>query len=241
MKALIVEDSIPQLNALDAMLRGSFSDIECLKTATYDDAVRLMTENDIQLFLLDVDLGITSQKDGIAVGTYARSLEKYYTTPILFLTAKPDEVMRAIHATNCYDYLTKPYDQSMLIKSIKRLIDLEIITEPPVRFADRNGIYMRLQADDIIYIKSEGRNMIVQTTTVAHETSRLRLAEFEAMLPSYIVRCHKSYLVNLHRIQSYDSVTATIQMSTRTKLLIPVGRRFVPDFERDLRLNKISL
>lgn len=227
MKALIVEDNVAQLNGTAAMISEVFRDIECLTAVSYDESVELIKDNIISLFLLDIQLGEGTDRDGIALGEYIRSLEPYQATPILFITALPDQARRAIHSTNCYDYIMKPFDQSDLIKSIQRLLKLSIIEEPLIELTDRDGVYMRLKPDDLLYIKSELRNMHVFTVRETFVTSGIRLSDLEQTLPSFFVRCHKSYVINLHHIRSFDRKSASILLDTPRPTLIPVGRKFI--------------
>lgn len=227
MKALIVEDNVAQLKGTSAMISEVFRDIECLTAVSYDESVELIKDNIISLFLLDIQLGAGTDKDGIALGEYIRTLEPYQTTPIVFITALPDQARRAIHSTNCYDYIMKPFDQSDLIKTIKRLLKLSIMEEPLIEFKDRNGVYMRLKPDELLYIKSELRNMHVFTVRESFVTSGIRLNDIEQNLPSFFVRCHKSYVVNMHHVRSFDKTTATILLDTPHPTPLPVGRKFV--------------
>lgn len=227
MKALIVEDNVAQLKGTSAMISEVFRDIECLTAVSYDESVELIKDNIISLFLLDIQLGAGTDKDGIALGEYIRTLEPYQTTPIVFITALPDQARRAIHSTNCYDYIMKPFDQSDLIKTIKRLLKLSIMEEPLIELKDRNGVYMRLKPDELLYIKSELRNMHVFTVRESFVTSGIRLNDIEQNLPSFFVRCHKSYVVNLHHVRSFDKTTATILLDTPHPTPLPVGRKFI--------------
>ena len=105
MRALVVEDNVAQLNGLAEIIEESFPDIECLKAACYDDALALADSHSIQLFLLDIQLGAAPDKDGIKLGEQLLRNPRYQTTPILYVTALVNEAPRAIHKTNCYDYL----------------------------------------------------------------------------------------------------------------------------------------
>lgn len=229
MKALIVEDNLAQLNGTATMISEVFRDIECLTAASYDESVELIKDNIISLFLLDIQLGEGTGRDGIALGEYIRSLEPYQTTPILFITALPNQARRAIHSTNCYDYIVKPFDQSDLIKTIQRLLKLSIMEEHLVELTDVNGVYMRIKPDELLYIKSELRNMHVFTVRETFVTSGIRLSDLEQTLPSFFVRCHKSYVVNLHHVRSYDRKTATILLDTPRPTAVPVGRKYTDD------------
>ena len=242
MKALIVEDNVAQLNGTAIMISESFRDIECLKAASYDEGIRLINENVINFFLLDIQLGNDPDKDGIALGEYIRSLDGYQTTPILFVTALVDQAVRAIHSTNCYDYITKPYDQSELLKAIQRLLNLSMVEDPLVELKDINGVYMRIKPDDIYYIKSELHNMHVHTVKESFVTSGIRLNDLEAETPSFFIRCHRSYLVNAHHIRSYDKQNATILLDTPRPKKIPVGRKYLnmPELQVDFEDQKTT-
>ena len=150
MRALVVEDNVAQLNGLAEIIEESFPDIECLKAACYDDALALADSHSIQLFLLDIQLGADPDKDGITLGEQLRRNPRYQTTPILYVTALVNEAPRAIHKTNCYDYLVKPYSQQDLIESVSKLLNLSLIREEPIELTDRDGVLARIRPDNIL-------------------------------------------------------------------------------------------
>lgn len=235
MKALIVEDDIIQLNGTAAMISNTFPDIECLKAASYDDAIHAIDSYDIQLFILDIQLGELEDKDGIEIGEYIRSKEEHSITPILYATALPNHAPRAIHCTNCYDYIVKPFTQEDLTSSIQKLLKLSLIQDPPVEVVDRNGVYTKLKPDRIFCIKSELRNMYVYSDVGTFVTSGVRLTEFASILPHYFIRCHKSYVINTHHIVSYDKTTSTIHLDKQNLRTIPVGRKYVTNIPENFR------
>ena len=108
MDVLIVEDDQEQLDGIESILLEKYDHMNCIKATNYQQATQLMHANKIQLFLLDISLGDdASEQDGIALGTQIRSMQRYAKTPILYLTAYSMDAPRAIHATNCYDFLVK--------------------------------------------------------------------------------------------------------------------------------------
>lgn len=235
MRALVVEDNVAQLNGLAEIIEESFPDIECLKAACYDDALALADSHSIQLFLLDIQLGADPDKDGIKLGEQLRRNPRYQTTPILYVTALVNEAPRAIHKTNCYDYLVKPYSQQDLIESVSKLLNFSLIREEPIELTDRDGVLARIRPDNILYIKSELRNMHVHTTTGLFISTGTRLSVFADSLPSYFARCHKSFVVNLHHVNTYDKVTAMVSLDTPDYQWIPVGRKYATEFGHRLK------
>lgn len=61
---------------------------------------------------------------------------------------------------------------------------------------------MTLKADDILYIESAGHNLNYITRTKEY-TAQGKLDDLIEQLPSFFVRCHKSYFVNLNKIKGF--------------------------------------
>jgi DNA-binding LytR/AlgR family response regulator len=100
-------------------------------------------------------------------------------------------------------------------------------------FIKSDGIYLRLSFDEIDYIKAYGEYVKI------HKDGKWSLASctmksLEEKLPQRLFcRVHKSYIVRLDRIQSFDS--------THLRLLdtvIPIGRGHKVQFEK--AITKIS-
>lgn len=142
MDVLIVEDDQEQLDGIESILLEKYDHMNCIKATNYQQAAQLMRANKIQLFLLDISLGDDeSEQDGIALGTQIRSMQRYAKTPILYLTAYSMDAPRAIHATNCYDFLVKPYKKEDLLYTIDKLIHNRFLDVTPIELRDVNGIY----------------------------------------------------------------------------------------------------
>ena len=152
MDVLIVEDDQEQLDGIESILLEKYDHMNCIKATNYQQATQLMHANKIQLFLLDISLGDDeSEQDGIALGTQIRSMQRYVKTPILYLTAYSLDAPRAIHATNCYDFLVKPYKKEDLLYTIDKLIHNRFLDVTPIELRDVNGIYFRVLPEKILY------------------------------------------------------------------------------------------
>ena len=160
MDVLIVEDDQEQLDGIESILLEKYDHMNCIKATNYQQAAQLMRANKIQLFLLDISLGDDeSEQDGIALGTQIRSMQRYAKTPILYLTAYSMDAPRAIHATNCYDFLVKPYKKEDLLYTIDKLIHNRFLDVTPIELRDVNGIYFRVLPEKILYIEAAGKNL----------------------------------------------------------------------------------
>lgn len=108
-RILIVDDE-PDILALleDALRREGFTEIA--RAATGEEAVALCTDNPPDLVILDIMLpGI----DGLEA---CKRLRETTSCPIIFLSAKSDEVDRILGlATGGDDYVTKPFSPKEIV------------------------------------------------------------------------------------------------------------------------------
>lgn len=226
MDILIVEDDRAQLDGIEAILLENYEHMNCIKATTYEQAVQMMRVHKIQLFLLDISLGNpVSERDGVALGGYIRSLHRYINTPILYLTALSVDAPRAIHATNCYDFLVKPYRKEDLLYTIDKLIHNRFLDVTPIELRDVNGIYFRILPDTILYIEAAGKNLTIYTETDIIYTTGIRLKEINEKLPPNFIQSHRSFIVNSDFVSSYDPANALLYLGTH-KLSTPVGRKY---------------
>lgn len=107
--------------------------------------------------------------------------------------------------------LTKP-QQSTPIKQ-----DQEVI------FVKDGTKFVRLPYQDILYLKSEG-NYVSFVTTDKTILSLITIKELEEKLPSYFMRVHRSYIVNLQRMESISTEEIAIG-----KHHIPISQKYRPD------------
>ena len=115
MKILLVEDDTALRGALEELLdREGYEVIKASNIRTAQDAMN----SDIDLAMLDVGL---PDGDGVALCRQWRS--EGVETPILFLTAKDEEldVVRGLDAGG-NDYVTKPFRMQELLSRIRALL-----------------------------------------------------------------------------------------------------------------------
>ena len=115
MKILLVEDDTALRGALEELIaREGYEVIKASNVRTAQDAMN----SDIDLVMLDVGL---PDGDGVSLCRLWRS--EGVETPILFLTAKDDEldVVRGLDAGG-NDYVTKPFRMQELLSRIRALL-----------------------------------------------------------------------------------------------------------------------
>ena len=166
--------------------------------SNYNAAIEMIEKEDLQLLLLDINLG--GQKDGIDIATYVRS---HYTLPIIFLTANSDiaTVQRA-KTVKPNAYLVKPFTKDDLytaieiaFSSFENINDKQIIKDSIVLKTGYD--YIKLKFSEIISIESNDNYVSINIGSGKPLVSRATLSEMTDKLPSStFTRINRSVIIN---------------------------------------------
>lgn len=188
---------------------------------TFKDAI-LATEylrsNAVDLIFLDIHL---PKLKGMA---FLRTLTN---PPSVIITTAYHEYAVEGFDLNVADYLLKPFEFERFFVAVNKIRNKDTHkTVPEVRSKDY--IFLNVQKkkvkilfSDILYVESQ-REYIKLVTTSAEYLSKMSTHEIESLLPPDIFkRIHRSYIVSLHKIVSYNSEEVELGGTT-----IPIGRDY---------------
>jgi len=120
-KVLVVDDD----KNIVLLLRHYLRQLDCEVFESHNgfDALNKLTKEDIDLMLLDVQM---PGMDGYVVTDKVRRDERIKSLPIIIITALPEiEYCNEALESGANDFLTKPIDEELLIKKVKRFLDIE--------------------------------------------------------------------------------------------------------------------
>lgn len=232
---LIVEDDTEQRNALEHIIHNKYPEVAIHKSSTYSEAVDLLknSETEFSFFFLDVDLGEGDAQNGLALGRYIRLFPAYLHTPIIYVTSFDQYVFYALNSLHCSYYLVKPYLAEHVIKSIQDLLVSPLAPPVLLECTDIDGISFNIAENDIIYVKANAKHIIIHTLYDSITTRQYSIRSLETVLKSRkIVKCHKSALVNLDYLESFDKTNMLLHLKcpTNQPKTIPVGRTYKNQF-----------
>jgi two-component system LytT family response regulator len=248
LRSLIIDDEFTNRELLKVQIESSCkSMVVCGMAGNIQDGVNAINKLNPDVVFLDVEM---PGEDGF-------ELFKYFRKPhflIVFVTAYQHHSIKAIQ-NKAFDYLLKPVDELELIKVEQRLIT-EFSTDRDVRelqYLDRIGKllqeieYKRQLEEKKIYVPTLGGFRLIKINSVqfleANGNYTLfkfkngntllvtkTLGDFEIELSGHsFYRCHKSYLINLDVIESYNQSEGSVCMTIYGES-IPVSRRKYADF-----------
>jgi len=225
-KILIVEDEFIVAEDLSERLERSGYDV-CDIADNSIEALEIFQEQMPDITLMDINL--RGKQDGIET---ALQIQEIKQTPIIFLTALSDKptVERAKEA-NPSAYIIKPFNERELnvaielaLHNFSRVKAEAVVPETEHEFPENthyvlkerifvkiNSRFEKIILQDILWIEADGNYSTIVTKD--HKfvlVSNLSGLEEKIEHPLFL-RVHRSYIVNLQRIDSFEENRLFIQ------------------------------
>lgn len=234
LKILIVEDDL----VIAENLRETLEEMgyENIKVSTTSDAAITEYKQFLpDLLLVDIQLK-NSTRDGIET---IRFLEAGNEVPIIYLTAFADsETRKRAKSTYPAAYLIKPASKTQIDISIDIAVSnfqsKSSTTTPHIcpLFTRQNYIFIKngerfekCLFTDIAYIKAEGSYCSIYSEHKNWVVSMYLSKLLNHLNHDSLIRCHRSYAVNFHQVQSFDFNNLHVLVSSNI-VKIPVGDQF---------------
>ena len=208
MNCIIVDDEPLGRKAIQLLVKetpilkllGSFGDA--------GSAGKFMLNNPVELVFLDIRM---PGADGIE---FAKTIPK--ETLVIFTTAYPEYAVDS-YELDAIDYLLKPVELARFQKAVEKACDyflllsekpqknqLETVTQNHI-FVKSDRRFYRILFENILFIEGLKDYIVIQTNERKVITKITLKAICEQLPPKIFMRVNKSYIVNLNRIESFDS------------------------------------
>jgi signal transduction histidine kinase len=178
---LVVDDQIPNLDAMEALL----SPLECrlVRAHTADEALLALLEQDFAAIVLDIRMPGMS---GIELADLIKTRPRSRHVPILFLTAhmfNERDILRG-YGTGAVDYLMKPIHGEILRSKISVFVELFRKTRELARVNDslQKEAVERARVEEALRLANQDLEQRVRDRTDALERADRRKDEFLAVL-----------------------------------------------------------
>lgn len=202
-KAVIIDDEVPAIVSLEALLKVVSPDVIILGKATSCvDGLKLINEKNPDLVFLDISMPGGTGFDLLELADQSKF-------EVIFTTAHEKHALQAIK-TRPFDYLLKPIDPDELSKSINQLkehidqrnsISPNEIPASKIRLSSAKEIVM-VEPDQILYLEADGRYTKVYLLNGQSKLVTKNIGDFERELQCLNVfyRIHRSFLINTQKI-----------------------------------------
>ena len=172
-------------------------DIRCSK---FTSGKELLRQDRFDLYFLDF---LMDEMDGIAV---AKALKEKFSgaVTVCYLTNFEDAASRIINNQIYADgFLKKPVAPEELYEKLDKFYKTSSLSR--LEFKTGRG-FQTVYAGEIVYVEAQGKQSLIHMTNGRETAVSHMLSEMETLLGSCrcFYRVHRSYIVNLGFVESYD-------------------------------------
>jgi len=206
------------------------------------EANEALKTNEIDLMFLDIQM---PQLTGV---DFLKTLKN--PPLVIFTTAYPNYAIEGFEL-NALDYLLKPISLERFMKAVNKAIDqielqrTEKSTNGSSQAKDENYFFVKadkklikVNFKDIIYIEGLKDYVIIRMDTSRVITLQT-MKSLEAKLPQHIFRrIHRSYIVNIDRIQAIVGNMVEVIEKNQAKHL-PIGKNYRDELLKIINKNRL--
>ena len=238
--ALIVDDEPLAQDILETYIE-KMPDLHLVqKCSNAFEANEALKQHDIELMFLDIQMPQLTGTD------FLRSIAD--PPLVIFTTAYPNYALDGFEL-NAIDYLLKPISVDRFMKAVNKAIDqIELkrksqagtITEegPDYFFVKADKKLVRVNYADIIYIEGLKDYVIIRLPEDRVITLQTMKSLEEKLPQDRFMRIHRSYIVNLDRIEALDGNMVEVKEKGKMKDL-PVGKSYRDQLQARIEENRL--
>ncbi|MCV6629232.1 MAG: LytTR family DNA-binding domain-containing protein [Flavobacteriaceae bacterium] len=224
---IIIEDEIASQNVLVQYIKDSLN-LELI--GVYANAILAQQDRDhwdqVDLLFLDIHM---PKLTGLE---FLKTLST--PKPVIFTTAYSEYAVEAFQI-QAIDYLLKPFSFERFLRAVDKFIATQAHSSPKkeaILIKENKSLY-RIRYQDLLYIEAKGDYVQLHLENERRLT-HARFSTFLTQLPSNFVRCHKSYAVNIHYIQSISGKYLQL-----INFKVPIGATYKEAFLKQISLQTL--
>lgn len=194
----------------------SFSNAQALLSHVED-----YSENCIDIIVTDIEM------PGINGLSMAKALKPLFPRlQFIFITNYSDYIQDVFSVDPVY-YILKPVDPQKLLEALEMAVtEIDAGNRNAINITSKKKV-LRIRYDEIKYVESYMRTILV------HEIRRnteilMKLDDFQKQLPSFFIRTHKSYLVNMNMVRSISNNRIELFSGE----IVPVAKAKFPEIKK---------
>lgn len=219
-KVLIVEGKKEIADDLKKIVVRADGNAKVFCAASFEEAVLISVQENIELMLVDVILDSSIQNDisGLRFVREIRRMEQYKFVPVIIITALEDTKLYSYRELHCYDFIEKPYDPKKIFNIIKEVLPYRTVRKQNQKYIYRKeGIIYSILQEDIVYIQNFNKRLIVKTVNEFVDIPYKPLSKLlDELNDSDFVQSSRNYIINKKYVEHVDTVNRMIKMKGET-------------------------
>ncbi len=227
MKFLIVEDEALYAQQLEMMVDELGYEVAGISESAGPALTKYdKTSPDIAL----IDIHLEGEMNGLELGKWLNRFDKNII--IIFITSLQDEeYFEQAKEMAAFSFLIKPVKE----ETLKRTIELAIqhrkknegkhkVTANEHLFIKDRSKHIKLYQKDILYVEADDKYCNIVLANNTKHLERTSLTNINKKLdPDLFAQTHRSYIVNLSKVEEIDPSDMTIKIAEQ---ILPLGESF---------------
>ncbi len=237
---LIVEDVRPQAEMLKKLVEEVSLDADIYIADNLERAYTVLMEKSVDVFLIDIILDTTKPGDtsGMHLVERMRTIEKYFFTPVIFITSMEDSTKYAYTDLNCLGYIEKPFSPEDVKRYVEKALHFTTKREDVRKISfGTEGVVYPVKLEELLYIESVGRVICVhmkdgKVLKFPYKTCKKLLHDADA---GCLVQCNRSMIINTEYVKNIDVPNRYITLENVPEKIELGGRfkkRVLAEFKR---------
>lgn len=239
-KILLVEDELIIADYMQECLQHFGYEVTGI-CISYNEAIEALNNTVPDIVLMDISL--KGEKSGIDLAVF---INRELQLPFVYITSHSDKAtIDKAKQTLPYAYLIKPFSENDLYAAIETALmqyaakKVEVADkeneEKPVIIKDgifikHKSKFVKVMLDDLLFIEANDNYATLHTHNNQY-VLKTTLKTLQESLPGFFWRVHRSYVINLHHIKSFDAEEAVVGSKT-----LPVGKSYFPELLEKLKI-----
>lgn len=217
MKIAVCEDEEAHLEKFSSMLSSWSSqrgvDVDCSNFKTAEALLMLWGDVIFDVLILDIEMG---KMTGMELAKTIRRMDEDVT--IIFVTSHTSYSLEG-YEVNPLHFLTKPLDENKFYTVLDKALAIYNLKNEGQLIVNTADGAKRLVSDRILYISMYSHDANICTVS---DSFSIRATARELMedLPSHFLSCHRSYIVNMMKVDCVFSDYLVLLNKTE----IPISR-----------------
>lgn len=170
--------------------------------------------------------------DGLEVARHIRQTDS--DVALVFITSLAEKAVKGFE-WGAKRFLIKPVDQQAVDTCMQVVLESVNASPKSAFIYQKEMVRFRVPIRDIMYFESDAHYVNLYTPNDVR-TFVDSLKEIEPTLPSYFVRCSRSYLVNIDYVHAFTATKIILKNGKE----VSIGKRYARDVQEAFLHNRVN-
>lgn len=221
-RCLIIDDD-PLITDLIKHFCSKISTISyCISSNNAIDGLQLINNQPFDILFLDYNM---PDLDGKSILELKQDGSK-----VIMITSNPEFAVASYEYDSIIDYLLKPISFDRFYAAVQKIEGMSPaqkgVLPKDVYMVKDASKWMKIKLDEVLFIASDS-NYVTWHLETKQMVTLTKLKDLESDLPSNFQRIHRSYIVNLHCVDTFSKEEVTIG-----KVHLPIGQKYRESIDR---------